>query len=180
VLANVLLNQTGSGRIEGHDPLLAAGGSLRDMTRIGGTNPRVWVDIFLDNRAAIGAALAEHRRRIEQVEAALADGDAGYLARWIGEASGHRHRMLAGAFADPGALQRLRVHIPDRPGVLAGIFQALGAERINVEDFEMDHLSAERGGTLTFLVSGEGEAERARQLLESQGYGVVVSPVIDE
>jgi prephenate dehydrogenase len=180
VLANVLLNQTGSGRIEGHDPLHAAGGSLRDMTRIGGSNARIWVDILLDNRAALAAALAEHRRRIEQVETALADGDAGFLARWIGEASGHRHRMLAGAFADPGALQRLRVHIPDRPGVLAGIFQALGAERINVEDFEMDHVSADRGGTLTVLVTGEGEAERAAQLLESQGYGVVVSPVIDE
>ena len=180
VLANVVLNQTGSGRIEGHDPLLAAGGSLRDMTRIGGSNPRIWVDIFLDNREALTSALAEHRRRIEQVEAALADGDAGFLARWIGEASGHRRRMLAGAFADPGALLRLRVHIPDRPGVLAGIFQALGAARINVEDFEMDHLSAERGGTLTVLVSGEGEAERATQLLESQGYGVVASPVIDE
>ncbi len=180
VLANVVLNQTGSGRIEGHDPLLAAGGSLRDMTRIGGSNPRIWVDIFLDNREALTSALAEHRRRIEQVEAALADGDAGFLARWIGEASGHRRRMLAGAFADPGALLRLRVHIPDRPGVLAGIFQALGAARINVEDFEMDHLSAERGGTLTVLVSGAGEAERATQLLESQGYGVVASPVIDE
>jgi prephenate dehydrogenase len=180
VLANVLLNQTGSGRIEGHDPLLAAGGSLRDMTRIGGSNPRIWVDIFLDNREALAGALAEHRRRIEQVETALAAGDAGFLARWIGEASGHRRRMLQGAFADPGTLQRLRVHIPDRPGVLAGIFQALGAERINVEDFEMDHQSAERGGTLTFLVSGEGEAERAAQLLESQGYGVVASPVIEE
>ena len=180
VLANVLLNQTGSGRIEGHDPLSAAGGSLRDMTRTGGSNPRIWVDIFLDNREALAAALAEHRRRIEQVEAALAEGDAGFLARWIGEASGHRRRMLAGAFADPGTLQRLRVHIPDRPGVLAGIFQALGAERINVEDFEMDHVSADRGGTLTVLVGGEGEAERAIQLLESQGYGVVASPVIEE
>ena len=180
VLANVLLNQTGSGRIEGHDPLLAAGGSLRDMTRIGGSNPRIWVDIFLDNREAVVAALAEHRRRVEQVESALQAGDAGFLARWIGEASGHRRRMLAGAFADPGALQRLRVHIPDRPGVLAGIFQALGAARLNVEDFEMDHLSTERGGTLTILVAGDGEAERAAQLLESQGYGVVSSPVIEE
>jgi prephenate dehydrogenase len=180
VLANVLLNQTGSGRIDGHDPLQAAGGSLRDMTRIGGSNPRVWVDIFLDNREAVAAALSEHRRRVEQVERALADGDAGYLARWIGEASGHRRRMLESAFADPGALQRLRVHIPDRPGVLAGIFQALGAERINVEDFEMDHLSTDRGGTLTVLVSGEGEAVRAAELLESQGYGVVVAPVIEE
>ena len=180
VLANVLLNQTGSTRIEGHDPLQAAGGSLRDMTRIGGANPRVWVDIFLDNREALQAVLAEQRRLLEQVEQALAREDAGYLARWIGEASGHRRRMLATAFVDPGELQRVRTHIPDRPGVLAGIFQALGAERINVEDFELDHVSTERGGTLTMLVAGAGEAERAAQLLEAQGYGVVVAPVIDE
>jgi prephenate dehydrogenase len=180
VLANVLLNHAGSTRIEGHDPLQAAGGSLRDMTRIAGANPRIWVDIFLDNREALSLALAEQRRALERVERALAEEDAGYLARWIGEASAHRRRLLGTAFADPGALQRLRIHIPDRPGVLAGIFQALGAERINIEDFEMDHVSSERGGTLTVLVSGEGEAERAARLLEGHGYGVVAAPVIDE
>jgi prephenate dehydrogenase len=180
VLANVLLNQAGATRIDGHDPLQAAGGSLKDMTRIGGANPRVWVDIFLDNREALAAALAEQRRHLEQVERALAAGDAGFLARWIGEASGHRRRMLATAFADPGDLHRLRIHISDRPGVLAGIFQALGAERINVEDFELDHVSAERGGSLSVLVAGEGEAARAAELLEQQGYGVVASPVIEE
>jgi prephenate dehydrogenase len=180
VLANVLLNQAGSTRIDGHDPLHAAGGSLRDMTRIGGANPRIWVDIFLDNREALAAALAEQRRQLEQVERALAARDAGFLARWIGEASGHRRRLLATAFSDPGELHRLRVHISDRPGVLAGIFQALGAERINVEDFELDHVSTERGGTLTVLVAGEGEALRAAELLEQQGYGVVAAPVIDE
>jgi len=180
VLANVLLNQAGAARVDGHDPLQAAGGSLRDMTRIGGANPRIWVDIFLDNREALRAALAEQRRLLEQVEEALAGGDAGFLARWIGEASTHRRRLLETAFVDPGALHRVRTHIPDRPGVLAGIFQALGAERINVEDFELDHISAERGGTLTMLVSGESEADRAVNLLEAQGYGVVVAPVIDE
>ena len=180
VLANVLLNHTGSTRIEGHDPLQAAGGSLRDMTRIAGANPRIWVDIFLDNREALAAALAEQRRALEQVERALPARAAGVQARWIGEARGPRRPRRARAVADPGALQRLRIHIPDRPGVLAGIFQALGAERINIEDFEMDHVSSERGGTLTVLVSGEGEAERAVQLLEEQGYGVVAAPVIDE
>ena len=179
-LANVLLNQAGATRVDGHDPLQAAGGSLRDMTRIAGANPRIWVDIFLDNRDAVVAALAEHRRRIEQLEAALTAEDGGQLARWIAEAAGNRRRMLATAYGDPGALQRLRVHLPDRPGVLAGIFQALGAERINVEDFEMEHLSTDRGGTLTVIVAGEDEAERAASLLEAQGYGVVVAPVIDE
>ena len=169
-LANVLLNQAGATRVDGHDPLQAAGGSLRDMTRIAGANPRIWVDIFLDNREAVVAALGEHRRRIEQLETALTAEDGGQLARWIAEAAGNRRRMLATAHGDPGALQRLRVHLPDRPGVLAGIFQALGAERINVEDFEMDHLSTDRGGTLTVVVAGEDEAERAAD--PARGAGV--------
>jgi len=180
VLANVVANQTGATRIEGHEPLAHAGGSLRDMTRVAGANPRIWVDIFLDNAERIRGELAEHRRRVEQVEAALAQGDAGFLARWIGEASGSRRRMLDREYPDPGELHRLRVHVPDRPGVLAGITQALGAERINIEDFELHHMSPERGGTLTVLVTGAGEAQRAADLLESQGYSVVVSAVIDE
>jgi len=179
-LANVLLNQAGSARVEGHDPLTAAGGSLRDMTRIAGANPRIWVDIFLENRDELRVSLAEHRRRVEQLESALESGDAGFLARWIGEASGNRRRMLETAYEDAGALHRLRVHVPDRPGVLAGIFQALGAQRINVSDFELEHLSPERGGTLTVLVKGEADAAAAASLLESQGYGVVVAPVLEE
>jgi prephenate dehydrogenase len=179
-LANLLVNQAGATRIEGHEPLDAAGGSLRDMTRVAGANPRIWIDIFLENAAAVRDALGEHRRRIEQLEAALAEGDAGFLARWIAEASQNRRRMLADAYEDPGALQRLRVHVPDRPGVLAGITQALGAERINIEDFELQHYSPDRGGVLTILVTGEEPARRAADLLEAQGYGVVISAVLDE
>jgi len=179
-LANLLVNQAGAARVEGHEPLAAAGGSLRDMTRVAGANPRIWVDIFLENTEAVRGALGEHRRRLEQLEAALTARDAGFVARWIGEASENRRRMLEQAFPDPGELQQLRVHVTDRPGVLAGITQALGAQRINIEDFELHHVSPERGGTLTLLVTGEGEAERAAAVLESQGYGVVVSPVLAE
>ncbi len=179
-LANLLVNQAGSTRVEGYEPLAAAGGSLRDMTRVAGANPRIWVDIFLENTAALRGALGEHRRRLEQLEAALEAHDAGFIARWIGEASDNRRRMLEQAFPDPGDLHQLRVHVPDRPGVLAGITQALGAQRINIEDFELHHVSPERGGTLTLLVTGAGEAGRAAALLESQGYGVVVSQVLGE
>src|SRR3954447_17702527 len=179
-LANALVNQAGAARIDGHEPLAAAGGSLRDMTRVAGANPRIWVDIFLDNADVIADALSDHRGRLEQVERALRARDAGYLARWIGEAAGNRERMLADAYPDPGALQQLRVHVPDRPGVLAGITQALGAERINIEDFELHHMSPDRGGTLTLLITGEEEARRAAELLQAQGYGAVVAPVLGE
>src|SRR5205823_1934953 len=133
-LANLLVNQAGAGRVDGHDPLAAAGGSLRDMTRVAGANPRIWVDIFLDNAGPMCEALGEHRKQLDRLEQALESGDAGFLAKWIGEAAGNRQRVLADAYPDPGALQQLRVHVPDRPGVLAGITQALGAERINIED----------------------------------------------
>jgi prephenate dehydrogenase len=176
----VLGNGVGGGGSASHDPLDAAGGSLRDMTRVAGANPRIWVDIFLENREALAASLAEHRRRVEQLEAALSAGDAGFLARWIGEASANRRRLLETAYENAGALQRLRVHVPDRPGVIAGIAQALGAERINIADFDLQHLSSERGGTLAILVAGEGEAERAAALLEQQGYGVVVASVLED
>jgi prephenate dehydrogenase len=178
-LANIVLNHVGSLRVDGHEPLSAAGGSLRDMTRVAGANPRIWIDIFLDNADELRGALGEHRRRLEEVERALAARDAGWLARWIGEAAGNRRRLLAQAYPDVGALQRVRVHVPDRPGVLSGITQALGAEGINIEDFELQHLSPERGGTLSVLVTGEEAARRAADLLEAQGYSVIVSPVFE-
>ncbi len=177
-LANLLVNQAGSTRIEGHDPVAGAGGSLRDMTRVAGANPRIWVDIFIENRVALLETLGEHRRSLERLERALEGADAGYLGRWIGEAASNRRRMLAGAYPDPSELQRVRVHVTDRPGVFAAITQALGAERINIEDFEFRHISPERGGTMTLLVTGANDAERAAELLEGQGYGVEVSPAL--
>jgi prephenate dehydrogenase len=179
-LANVVLNHAGSVRVDGHEPIAAAGGSLRDMTRVAGANPRIWIDIFLDNADELRASLAEHRRRVEELERALESRDAGWLARWIGEAGGNRRRLLAEAYEDPGGLQRVRVHVPDRPGVLSGITQALGAEQINIEDFELDHLSPDRGGTLNVLVAGEDAARRAADLLEAQGYSVIVSPAFED
>jgi prephenate dehydrogenase len=179
-LANIVLNHAGSLRVHGHEPLAAAGGSLRDMTRVAGANPRIWIDIFLDNARELRSALAEHRRRVEEVERALETGDAGWLARWIGEAGGNRRTLLEEAFTNVGEIQRVRVHVPDRPGVLSGITQALGAEQINIEDFELQHLSPDRGGTLSVLVAGEQEARRAADLLEAQGYSVIVSPAFEE
>jgi predicted amino acid-binding ACT domain protein len=70
----------------------------------------------------------------------------------------------------------VQVHVADRPGILAAIMQALGAERINIEDLELHHVSRERGGTLALLISGEEAANRAAAVLGTQGYDVDVAP----
>jgi prephenate dehydrogenase len=179
-LSNLLVNQAGAARIEGHEPLASAGGSLRDMTRVAGANPRIWVDIFLENADPLREALAEHRRMIEQLEMALEAGDASFVGQWIAEAALYRRHLLAEVYPNMGGLFRLRVHVADQPGVLAGITQALGAERINIEDLEMQHVSPDRGGVLSIVIAGEDEARRAAVLLAAQGYGVVVSDILEE
>jgi hypothetical protein len=67
-------------------------------------------------------------------------------------------------------LSRIRVRIPDKPGVLARITQTLGAAGINIEDFELRHVSPEYGGVLVILVAGNDSAELARALLRRDGY----------
>ena len=180
-LANMLVNQAGDARIAGHDPLAAIGGSFRDMTRVAGANPRIWVDIFLENRAELAAALREHRRATDEVLAALEAGDAGFLARWIAQSSGNRKRSLAAQFATPPEdLYRVSVQIPSHPGVFAGVTQALGAARINIEDFELHHESAERGGLLELIVAGDEVAARCCELLDAQGYSALSARVVDD
>lgn len=87
-LANLLAIQAG-------DAGQGAGPSLRDMTRVAGANPSVWVDIFLDNRDALLAALAAHRQAAEQLEAMLEAADGQALEAWIADAAANRERVYA-------------------------------------------------------------------------------------
>ena len=179
-LANVLLNHAGGTRVEGHEPLAAAGGSLRDMTRIAGANPRIWVDIFLENRAALAAALAEHRRRIEQVEAALEAGDAGFLARWIGEASTApaappRDRLRRSRLPPAPARPRPRPAGRDR-GHRAGARRRADQHR-RLRPPAPLHRARRHPDDPRHRRAG-GRA-RAAAILETQGYGVVVAPVLE-
>jgi prephenate dehydrogenase len=180
VVANLLATQAGAGRVDGHDPLTSVGGSFRDMTRVAGANPRVWVDIFLDNREQLAAALREHRRRLDEVLGALDTGDAGFLNRWVGDAAAARRQTLEAAYpGQSGDLHRLRIHLPDRPGAISAIAQAFGAARINIDDIELHHLSPERGGIVDVLVAGADTATRAIAILDEHGYAAIGEPVVD-
>jgi prephenate dehydrogenase len=167
-LANLLMQGIGSA---GDEALGYAGASLREMTRVAGANPAVWADIFVENGDLIADALARHREATGDVERALREGDRAFFERWIGEAARARSRMLEYAYrTEARMLNRIRVRIPDKPGVLARITQTLGAAGINIEDFELRHVSPEYGGVLVILVSGADNAELARTLLRREGY----------
>ena len=172
VLANVLMTQAGL-HAGSRDALLSAGPSFRDLTRIAGSNRRVWTDIFLENRAALLAALATFQEGLQEVLEALAANDAARLDEAIGRAAAQRERMLAAGSLEARELHRLIIHVTDRPGVFKEITVALGDAGINIEDLSMHHMSAELGGTLTVYVLGEEASARGAHLLAGLGYDVI-------
>jgi prephenate dehydrogenase len=167
-LANLLMQDVSAA---GDEALGYAGASLREMTRVAGANPTVWADIFVENGDLIADALAAHRDGLADVERALRQGDRTFFQNWIAAAAESRSKMLEYAYrTDAQRLNRIRIRIPDRPGVLARITQTLGAAGINIEDFELRHVSPEYGGVLVILVAGADSAELARTLLRREGY----------
>jgi prephenate dehydrogenase len=167
-LANTLMRAAAGA---GEEALRHAAPSLREMTRVAGANALVWTDIFVDNGDLIADAVAGHRHELEDVEAALRDGDRAFLESWIAGAEDARRRLVEHAYrTEARLLHRIRIRVPDRPGVLARITQLLGAAGINIEDFELRHVSPEYGGVLVVLVAGPDKADLARRLLRAEGY----------
>jgi prephenate dehydrogenase len=170
-LANLLMLHVAAAAEEDDAPLAFAGASLREMTRLAGANAAVWSDIFLGNADEIASALVGLRGSLDELERALRTGDRASLEASIATAAAARERLESFAYdTEPAQLNRIRVRVPDRPGVLARITQILGAAQINLEDFELRHVSPEYGGVLVLLVAGADNAERARELLRREGF----------
>jgi len=170
-LANLLIGRVAAAAAGDEAPLEHAGASLRDMTRIAGANPAVWIDIFVENGDLIADALASYGADLAGLEEALRAGDRSFFEAAISSAAETRSRMLAHAYrTEATQINRIRIRIPDRPGELARITQILGADGINIEDFELRHVSPEYGGVLVILVNGADPANRARALLRRTGY----------
>jgi prephenate dehydrogenase len=170
-LANLLMLRVAEAAAKDDAPLAFAGASLREMTRLAGANAAVWSDIFLGNADEIATALDGLRASLDELEQSLRDGDRERIEATIATAAAARERLESFAYRTaPAELNRIRIRIPDQPGVLAQITQILGAAQINLEDFEMRHVSPEYGGVLVILVAGSDNAARARELLRREGF----------
>jgi prephenate dehydrogenase len=172
-LANVLVGQAAKALLEERQRLPATGPSFRDATRVAGTNPAVWRDIFLTNREAVESELEAYVRGLEQVLESLRAGDAGALERWIEEARANRQRLLELELAG-GPVSELRVSVPNRPGIVAQVALALGESGVNIVDMALYPAPDMQSGAITLWVAGEQGAERAVELIGKLGYPTTV------
>ena len=74
VLSYALVAAVGA-RPDGEELLRYAGGGFRDFVRIAASDPRMWRDICIANRAPLVAALADYRRHLSALEKHIESGD---------------------------------------------------------------------------------------------------------
>jgi prephenate dehydrogenase len=173
VLANVLVGQAARELADESQGLPATGPSFRDATRVAGANPALWRDIFVSNREALESELDSYLEALDRVREDLRAGDPGRLERWIRGARADRQRLLERELAG-GPVSELRVAVPNRPGIVAGITLALGEAGINIVDMALYPAPDMRSGAIALWVAGEGSAERAAELVSGLGYSTSI------
>lgn len=70
-----------------------SGAGFRDFTRIAASNPQMWSDVCVANRAALAQELREQRRLLEKLQHAIEDGDTTALQSMFSTASQARSRL---------------------------------------------------------------------------------------
>lgn len=76
-----------AGRAEADEFFRFAASGFRDFTRIAGSSPEMWRDIALANRGALREELAAYRNKLDEIAAALENGDAQALETIFARAS---------------------------------------------------------------------------------------------
>ncbi len=165
VLANVLVAQAARALDAEGERLPATGPSFRDATRVAGAPTAIWRDIYLSNADALATLLDDTIARLGRVRAALASGDADAIAAWNEHAGEERRRLLDAHLTGADAV-RLRVSVPNRPGVVAEVALALGRGSVNIVDMALHPAADNATGTIELWVAA-AQAEQARGLIEA-------------
>ena len=173
VVANLLVAQA-TEALDG-ETLPATGPSFRDATRVAGSNPALWAQIYSANRAALGAQIDDLVRRLQDVGGLLAGGGGPDLEAWQDAAAQQRRALLeVGLAGGGGPVREIRAAVPNKPGVVAQIALALGRAGINITDMSLAPEADNRTGVIALWV-GADACDRAIELIAGLGYpaGVV-------
>ncbi|MET0305189.1 MAG: prephenate dehydrogenase/arogenate dehydrogenase family protein [Solirubrobacterales bacterium] len=173
VLANVIAAQAAAELTRDSERLPEVGPSFRDATRVAGSNPSIWGDIFAANSGAVTAAIDDTIARLAEARELIDSGKPEGVAAWHAAAGEDRRRLLE-ADLGGGELRELRVVVANRPGTVAELALALGEAGVNIEDMALHPAADMKSGAISLWVAGAEQAERAATLVRGLGHGATV------
>jgi prephenate dehydrogenase len=173
VVANALAAEAAAELSRDSERMPEVGPSFRDTTRVAGSNPAIWADIFASNREAVADSVAAVARRLDAAAELIRGGDREAVAAWHAAAGEDRRRLLESEL-EAGPLRELRIVVANRPGTIAALALALGEAGVNIADMALHPAPDMTSGAVTLWVAGDEQAERAAALVRELGHTVTV------
>ncbi|GAA1446281.1 prephenate dehydrogenase [Leifsonia poae] len=138
--------------------LALAGQGVRDVTRIAGSEPELWVQILGANAPAVVDILRAYRDDLDRMLIALGDIDVAGSRRTIAEelAGGNLGvSRLPGKHGQDKRYASIVVMVDDEPGELARLLTELGEIAVNLEDLRLEHSPGAQVGLAEIAVLPE-------------------------
>ncbi len=171
-VANALVAEAAADLASG-ERVPEVGPSFRDATRVAGSNPAIWADIFVANSEAVADSVDAVARRLAEAAALIRSADTEAIAAWHAAAGEDRRRLLE-AERPGGPLHELRLIVVNKPGTMATLALALGEAGVNIEDMALYPAPDMTSGAVSLWVAGEEQAERGAALVRQLGHSVTV------
>jgi prephenate dehydrogenase len=171
-VANALVAEAAADLASG-ERVPEVGPSFRDATRVAGSNPAIWADIFASNSEAVADSVDAVARRLAEAAALIRAGDTEAIAAWHAAAGEDRRRLLE-AERPGGPLHELRLIVVNKPGTMATLALALGEAGVNIEDMALYPAPDMTSGAVSLWVAGQEQAERGAALVRQLGHSVTV------
>jgi prephenate dehydrogenase len=173
VLADALAAEAARELTDGSERLPEVGPSFRDMTRVAGSNPAIWADIFASNREAVADSVEAVARRLEEAARLIREGGREQLEAWHAAAGEDRRRLLESEL-EAGPMRELRIVVANRPGTVAALALGLSEAGVNLQDMALHPAPDMSSGAVTIWVAGDEQAARAEQVVRGLGHTVTV------
>ncbi|MEU9189664.1 prephenate dehydrogenase [Streptomyces sp. NPDC048484] len=156
-----------------------AGPGIKDLSRIAGGDPELWVDILGANAVVVADILEDIGVNLEDVvtglramaatdEAKRDEGRRG-IGTLLRRGKAGRERIAGKHGSGPGSYRTLGVLIGDQPGQLARLFTDASRSGVNIEDVHLEHATDQLAGLVQLSVA-QTSVPVLEEALRAQGW----------
>lgn len=171
VIAAVLVNMIKNGDDKfGTMHTLCAGG-FKDITRIASSDPTIWQQISIDNKAEILGFIHDFKDLLDSFAASLEEENPDRIFDFFDKTKSYRDSFAQSksGFAD---IYEVYTDIIDKPGTIATVATALSANNINIKNIGIVNNREHQNGILHIILENGGDKTRTVELLKNMDFAV--------
>ncbi|MCD5322986.1 MULTISPECIES: prephenate dehydrogenase [Pontibacillus] len=152
---------------------LAAGG-FRDITRIASSHPKMWNDIFFQNRETMISLLSDWIHEMDHLKSLVETLEHDELHTYLEQAKQYRDGLPVKQKGAIPSFYDLYVDIHDQPGALSEVTHIVAQETISIVNIQILEIREGISGALRLSFQTAKDQKHAQMLLQSNGYEVTI------